>query len=104
MILDWEGQNEKRKTYIGQLKHWGDKLQEINIKIDKNDKIVQDLIWHKLYHININSFKTNKLWIQSQINIYTDDSKTDLYAGSGYNIMRGNDTILDDPDECQMKP
>ena len=43
MILDWTGQNEKSKTYIGHLKYWGYKLQDINIEIDKNDKI-QDLM------------------------------------------------------------
>ena len=75
MVLDWPGQNEKRKTYIGHLKYWSYKLQEIEIEIDENDRI-SDLIWHKLYTINVGSFITNTLPIQSQLNIYTDGSKT----------------------------
>ena len=34
MILDWSGKNPKCKTYIGHLKYWGYKLQEINVEID----------------------------------------------------------------------
>ena len=60
MFLDWAGQNDKKKTYIGHLKYWNYKLQEINIEIDKNDKI-QDMIWHKSYQINIDSFTNTKL-------------------------------------------
>ena len=62
MLLDWPGQNEKRKTYIGLLKYWNYKLQEINIEIDENYKI-SNLIWHKLYTINVD-------------NKYTTDSKS----------------------------
>ena len=69
MVLDWAGQNAKRKTYIGHLKYWNYKLQEVNIGIDKNDKI-QDIVWHKLYSINTASFDSNILPIQSQINIF----------------------------------
>ena len=61
MLLDWAGQNEKIKTYIGHLKYWGYKLQETNIEIDKNDKI-QDLKWQEFYSINHTS---NKLPIES---------------------------------------
>ena len=63
MVLDWPGQNEKRKTYIGHLKYWSYKLQETEIEIDENYR-VSDLIWHKLYTINVDSFITNTLPIQ----------------------------------------
>ena len=76
MKLDWTGQNSKIKTYIGHLKYWNYKLNEINIEIDENDKI-HDLIWHKLYKINTDSFLHNDLPMQSQINVYTDGSKTE---------------------------
>ena len=69
-------------------------MQETNIEIDKNDKI-HDLIWHKLYHINVDSFTTNKLPMQCQINIYTDGSKTDKHVGAGYSILRGNYPMLE---------
>ena len=70
LVAQWQGQNDKRKTYIGHLKYWSYKLQEIEIEIDENDRI-SDLIWHKLYTINVDSFMTNTLPIQSQLNIYT---------------------------------
>ena len=37
MIMDWPGQNERRKTYIGHLKYWNYKMQEISIEIDENE-------------------------------------------------------------------
>ena len=105
MILDWEGQNRYRKTYIGHLKYWQYKLQEIEIEIDENDRI-SDLIWHKLYTINIDSFTTNTLPIQSQLNIYTDGSKTKDHVGAGFSIMRGSQVILEGkkrlPDEATV--
>ena len=83
-----EGQNPKRKTYIGHLKFWGYKLQEVNIHIDNNDKI-QDLIWHKLYTINTASFEHEDLSLMSQLNIFTDGSKTKQHVGAGFTIRRG---------------
>ena len=47
MVLDWAGQNPHRKTFIGHLKFWQLKTQEVQIEIDETDRI-QDLIWHKL--------------------------------------------------------
>ena len=101
MKLDWPGQNPNRKTYIGHLKYWMYKLQEVNIDIDENDKI-QDQIWHKLSTINVDSFLKFNLPIQSQINVYTDGSQTE----SGYVILRGNNTIKEGmrglPDESTV--
>ena len=105
MKLDWEGQNPKRKTYISHLKYWGYKLQEVNLQIDKNDKI-QDLIWHKLYTINVASFESNNLPLMSQINIFTDGSKTKMHVGAGYTIRRGNNTVIENsyklPSDCTV--
>ena len=64
------------------------------IEIDNNDKI-QDLIWHNLYQINVESFNTNNLPLQSQINIYTDGSKTDFQVGLGFTIMKGTNTLIE---------
>ena len=84
-------------------KYWIYKVQEIEIEIDENDRI-SDLIWHKLYTINVDSFITNVLPIQSQLNIYTDGSKTKAHVGAGFSIMRGNQVILEGkrrlPDEA----
>ena len=74
--------------------------------MDENDKISNLSIWHKLYTINVDSFTTNILPIQSQVNIYTDGSKTKTYVGAGYSIMRGNQVILEGkqrlPDEATV--
>ena len=105
MKLDWQGQSLTKKTYIGHLKYWSNKLEEINIEIDENDKI-QDLIWHKMYKIDIDSFMHTTLPIQSQINIYTDGSRTDTHTGSGYVILRGKELIIEGnrrlPDEATV--
>ena len=69
-------------TYIGHLKYWSLKTEETNIMIDKNDR-THDLIWFKAYIINLKSLNTTALPLQSQINIYTDGSKT------GFAIYRG---------------
>ena len=105
MKLDWEGQNAKRKTFIGHLKFLDYKLKEVNIEIDENDRI-QDLIWHKLYSIDVDSFNNTDLPIQSQLNVYTDGSKTDNHVGSGYTIIKTNSTYIEGsrrlPDEATV--
>ena len=89
MKLDWPGQNAKRKTYIGHLKYWSAKTEEINILIEENDK-THDMNWFKVYTINTQSLTSQTLPLQSQINVYTDGSKTDQHSGSGFAIYRGN--------------
>ena len=89
MTLDWKGQNPNRKTYIGHLKFWQLKLVEINIEIDETDRI-RDFIWHKLYKIDVDSFETTNLPMQSQINVYTDRSSIDTHVGCGFTIIKIN--------------
>ena len=105
MKLNWPGQNPNRKTYIGHLKYWGYKLQEINIEIDENDR-TYDLIWHKLYTIDTDSFLHHNLPIQTQINVYTDGSKTEGHTGSGYAMIRGGNIFKEGsrrlPDETTV--
>ena len=86
------GQNMTRKTYIGHLKYWILKTEETNIMIDENDR-THDLIWFKAYVVNLKSLNVTTLPLQSQINIYTDGSKTDQHAGSGFAIYRGKNLI-----------
>ena len=45
------------------------------------------------YTLNLDSFLTQKYPIQSQINIYTDGSKTDDHVGCGFVIYRGTTEI-----------
>ena len=85
MTLDCAGQNLKCKTLIGHLKYRQYKREKVNVEIDENDRIL-DLMWHKLQKIDVNSFSNTKMPIQSQINVYTDGSKTDNHVRSGYLI------------------
>ena len=105
MTLDWAGQNATRKTFIGHLKYWQYKLQEVQLQIDENDRIY-DMIWHKLYRIDTDSFDSKTMPIQSQLNVYTDRSKTDKHVGSGYIIIKENNTYLEGsrrlPDEASV--
>ena len=78
---------------ISHLKFWGNKLEEVNLEIDENDKIL-DLVWHKLYKIDIDSFTSYEMPFQSQINVYTDGSKTDTHVGAGFVIIKNNRTVL----------
>ena len=61
--------------------------------IDENDKIC-DLVWFKGYTINLKSLNTTTLPLQSQINIYTDSSKTEQHVGAGFAIFRGKDLVV----------
>ena len=45
--------------------------------------------------MNNESLETHKLPIQSQINIYTDGSKTEKHAGAGYIIKEGINTLTE---------
>ena len=90
MKLDWLGQNATWKTYIGHLKYWAMKTEEANIMIDENDRR-HDLIWFNAYIVNLKSLNITTLPLQSQINIYSDGSKTDQHAGSGFVGHPGNE-------------
>ena len=82
----------KRKTYKGHLKYWTIKTEEINVIIDENDK-THNINWFKAYTINIHSLTNQSLPLQSQINVYTDGSKTNHHTGSGFAIYRRNQLI-----------
>ena len=61
----------------------------MGIDLEGSDKRKQD-IWEKQYKVNTDSFKIVGPPIHTQINIYTDGSKTNEHVGSGFVIYRGN--------------
>ena len=46
------------------------------------------MVWDKLYQCDLNSLNHRGLPKQSQINIYTDGSKTKNHAGAGIAIIK----------------
>lgn len=47
---------------------------------------MHDLIWYKAYRILLNSLNSNTHPLLSQINIFTDGSKTSQHTGAGFVI------------------
>ena len=60
----------------------------------------------QIYTINVDSFSTDTLPIQSQVNVYTDGSKTKEHVGAGYSITKGQQIITEGkrrlPDEATV--
>ena len=60
------------------------------------------MVWDKLYQCNLDSLNHRGLLKQSQINIYTDGSKTKNHAGAGIAIIKhGN---LRHTESIKLKP
>ena len=59
-----------------------------------DNETIEEIIDNKNYWVTIDSKKGKAKTIPSQINVYTDGSKTKQGAGSGYVIMKGKDTVL----------
>ena len=49
---------------------------------------IHDLNWFKAYHIALNSLNSTSHSPLSQINIFTDGSKTSQHTGAGFVIYR----------------
>ena len=90
--LDWAGKHPTHKTRIGHLYFWqtpnGETLGELEILDTTRYKAEE-----RDYNIIINNLDGRNKPKLSQINIYTDGSKTDTGTGSGYVIMKGKHTV-----------
>ena len=95
IIRDWSGHSKKYITLIGHIFYWEQLTKDLGIQIDRTDAIKSDL-WKKYYFVNIDSFKNTGPPVHSQVNIYTDGSKTDDHVGSGYVIYHKNEEIATD--------
>ena len=73
--IDWLGYSPTRKTYIGHIYYWQQKQIELKLGIDATDK-TNTMVWDKNFTCDLNSLNHRGLPKLSQINIYTDGSKT----------------------------
>ena len=93
--LDWRGQSLKNKTQIGHIKHWETMYEEAtNNNIDVDTTYYQKTPNEQNYLVNIQhhiGIKPPKL---SQINVYTDGSKTEAGTGAGFVILKGKEKLI----------
>lgn len=85
---DWSNKN-KSCSFSGHIRYWEKKAEKYDMDLESSDKTRQ-CTWDKHFSINKASLLTQKLPIQSQINIYTDGSITGLHVGCGFVIYKGN--------------
>ena len=83
---------KKSQMFKGHIKYWEDKAVIYDLDLEGSDK-TRCTIWDRNYKLNTGSFLTQGYPIQSQINIYTDGSKTDEHVGCGFVIYRGRTEI-----------
>ena len=93
---DWRGSN-KTGTILGHIRHWENREEALNIRQTVNDSC-REILKERKYKINSDSFKctSNKYLNPSQINVYTDGSKTDRGTGSGFVIISGSKILAED--------
>lgn len=91
IVRDWPGFNSKFRTLIGHTLYWEKLAKDMRLDINDTDSIKLD-IWEKNFNVNTDSFDNTGPPIPSQVNIYTDGSKTDEHVGSGFTIyINGNE-------------
>ena len=73
---------KKTATYTGHSKYWEKKAGAYGLDLEGTDKLKRT-IWERNFALNTESMTTQKYQIQSQINIYTDGSKTEEHVGCG---------------------
>ena len=85
--LTWKGESQKCKTYIGHRKYWIDCMQDMQINIlnTDNTKLTK---WDKYYSVDLRSLNSTDHPQMSQINIFTDGSKTEAHTGAGFVIYK----------------
>ena len=103
---DWMGSN-KQGTKNGHIKHWELREEYYEIGNIKSD-VCKDFRPDKIFKVNKDSFGvTHKKFLgPSQINVYTDGSKTSDGVGGGYCIFKNQATIAEDKvpmeDDCSV--
>ena len=97
MTLDWPGNLRDKPSYVGHLKYWETIAEANSIDIDFCDRN-RLTVWSRDFYLDKNSFNSTGLPIQSQINIFTDGSKTDEHSGSGFVIDLDLDLVYSDFD------
>ena len=85
--LTWREESDKCKTYIGHRKYWLDQMQDMQISILNTDN-TKTIKWDKYYSVDLRSLNSTDHPQMSQINIFTDDSKTATHTGAGLVIYK----------------
>ena len=95
MTLDWEGTNKKH-TLTAHRKYWANLLEEWELTIPTSDKCYEK-IQERQFNINIDSFAGKLRHIsKTQINVYTDGSKTEHGVGAGFVVYKKGKKITED--------
>ena len=96
---------DKPVKYTGHIRYWEKKAMTYKMDLEGCDKTRLN-IWDKEFTINEDSFKSKTFPIQSQVNIYTDGSKTTDHVGCGFVIYKGRYEISSNsvrlPDYCTV--
>ena len=85
--LNWLGHNPSFKTYIGHRKFWTDALSTAHLSLSQVDRI-HELNWHRNYNVALHSLNSTSHPPLSQINVFTDGSKTNQHTGAGFVIYK----------------
>ena len=93
IVKDWPGYNKKHRTLIGHVLYWERQAREIGLRLENTDAFKADK-WEKYYRVNLESFANKGPPVHTQINIYTDGSKTEEHVGSGYVIYHKGTEII----------
>ena len=95
IIKDWPGYNKKHRTLIGHVLYWENQARQIGLRLEDTDALKADK-WEKLYRVNLESFVHTGPPVHTQVNIYTDGSKTEEHVGSGYVIYHKGEELTNE--------
>lgn len=91
--LDWEGHNSKRATLVGHRFFWKKRSDIMLGDLEALDNIEPISLTNE-FDITINNDTGREKPKLSQINIFTDGSKTDFGVGAGFVIMKGRSSLI----------
>ena len=85
--LDWQGRTKDKVSVVSHIWYWEDLATKFCIDLEFTDR-EKGIRWDRHFTISKDSFQKTDLPLQSQINIYTDGSKTSEHVGSGFLIYK----------------
>ena len=89
----WNGANENKTHNRSHLRHWEDRMNDYQMTISHGDRC-NITSWNNVFKINRDSFDGRaKHRTHTQYNIYTDGSRYNDQAGSGFVIYKGSREI-----------
>ena len=91
--LDWEGRNPNRPTLVGHRLFWANLSNRLLGKLEATDTIVPKVLEND-FKVIIDDDQGREKPKLSQINVFTDGSKSDTGVGAGYVVMKGKHTVI----------